>query len=206
MHVPQNSIFVLLPLLCLFINSAVGSALPHAPHSLSTRSPSQALSLPTKKFPDLSIRRGNVAQPRNKRGSGGLANLGQRISGLPKGWSGVFTSFKSTRPSIPIASVFIRFFKQAALSASQDPPRGRYTQRFTYSVLVLEIVGEEIDQLVTRKFVEAAALWLMDLAQKGWIGLFVAWVTDDDDGETFCLRLRTIWDGEPRKISNSPWD
>ena len=57
---------------------------------------------------------------------------------------------------------------------------------------------------VSREFVQAVSLWLMNAAMNGWTGLFEAWVMDKGDGEMVYLRLATIWD-LPEKISNSPW-
>lgn len=74
--------------------------------------------------------------------------------------------------------------------------------RFSYGTLVLEFVSEE---LITKEFLQAAALFLLNKAQMGWMGLFEAWIKDLMDGSVVYLRMGTIWD-LPDVISTSPWD
>lgn len=124
-----------------------------------------------------------------------------KVEGLAKDWSGVFTNFISCRPSIPIAATFIRFFRTASQAAIDAPDVGQQL-RFSYGTLVLEIMSE--DQ-ITKEFVQATALYLLDAAQKGWTGLFEAWVKDLLDGSFVYVRLATIWD-LPDAVSHSPWD
>ncbi len=180
---------ILLPLISFFISIIVASAIPHIPHTPSAISSSY----PTPPTPS------RLHHFRRR------AFAGTRISGLPDGLYGFYADFKTTRPSIPIASVFIRFFRAAASLAAQDPIEGRWKQRFSYGALVLEMIAVEHLGFVSREFVQAASLWLMDAAMHGWTGLFEAYVVDRADGETVYLRLGTIWD-LPEKVSNSPWD
>ncbi|MCJ1453470.1 hypothetical protein MMC28_003817 [Mycoblastus sanguinarius] len=121
------------------------------------------------------------------------------IQGLPKGWSGVFQDFvsviqrfNSVRPSTPLAATFVRFFNSAAAQAILDTVAGRLYQRFIFGALVMEMITEE--GLVTKEFVEAAMIWLLNAAQRGWIGLFKAWVTDIVYGGTIFIQMGTIWD------------
>ena len=70
---------------------------------------------------------------------------------------------------------------------------------------MLELIAVDELGYVSREFAQAASLWLLDAALKGWTGLFEAWVVDKADGETVYVRLATLWD-LPEKVSNSPWD
>ncbi len=116
------------------------------------------------------------------------------VSGLPAGWVAVFQTVTSIQPPL-IAPVFTQFFSQAAKAAAADPVPGRHVQRIPFGALVLEFIANgDQNQLVTKEFVEAASLWLLDAAQKGWTGFFNAWVVDRADGEIVFVRLTTVWD------------
>ena len=52
----------------------------------------------------------------------------------------------------------------------------------------------EANAVVSREFVQAACLWLLDAAMKGWVGFFRAWVTDVVDQEVIEIRMGTIFD------------
>ena len=70
---------------------------------------------------------------------------------------------------------------------------------------MLELMSTDASFLVTKELMAAVSLWLMDQAQRGWTGLFEAFLKDATDGEMVYLRVATIWD-LPGKVSNSPWD
>lgn len=77
-----------------------------------------------------------------------------------------------------------------------DPVPGRRVQRIPFGALVLEFIADDDQsQVVTKEFVVAASLWLLDAAQKGWTGFFKAWVMDKTDGEIVFVRLINAWDG-----------
>ncbi|KAL6720008.1 hypothetical protein ACLMJK_001929 [Lecanora helva] len=190
-----NYSYILLALLPFLISTAIASAIPHnTPHDLLVPAiTSHNLPPPPPSPPS----------PPHLPARGLPAHL-TRIGGLPTGWTGLFLSFRTTRPTIPIPSIFIRFFRLAASAASQDPYLGRSFQRFEIGALVLEFFAVEDGGYVTREFMQAASLWLMERAQRGWVGLFEAWVMDRDDGEVVYVRCATIWD-LPMKVDNSPW-
>lgn len=122
--------------------------------------------------------------------------LGRRtlVYGLPPGWTGVFESVTSIQPPL-VSPVFVQFFSTAAKLAAADPVPGRRVQRIPFGALVLEfIASNQQNQIVTREFVQAASLWLLDAAQKGWTGFFNAWVLDRADGELVYIRLSNKWD------------
>ena len=128
------------------------------------------------------------ARPRTQSGRRTL------VHGLPPEWTGVFQTVKSIQPPL-INPVFIQFFSVAAKLAAADPVPGRRVQRIPFGALVLEfIANDDRNQVVTREFVEAASLWLLDAAQKGWTGFFKAWVLDRADGDIVFIRLTTVWD------------
>ena len=56
------------------------------------------------------------------------------------------------------------------------------------------MVAEGQNDVVTREFVQAVSLWLLDTATKGWTGFFRAWVTDVIDNEVVEIRMGTIFD------------
>lgn len=116
------------------------------------------------------------------------------VYGLPPEWTAVFQTVSSIQPPL-INPAFIEFFSTAAKLAAADPVPGRRVQRIPFGALVLEfIASDEQNQLVTKEFVEAASLWLLDAAQKGWTGLFKAWVMDRVDGDVVFIRLTSLWD------------
>ena len=116
------------------------------------------------------------------------------VYGLPPGWIGVFQTVTSIQPPL-MNPVFVNFFSMAAKVAAADPITGRPIQRIPYGALVLEFIASDVqNQVVTKYFVEAASLWLLDAAQKGWTGFFNAWVVDQADGAVVFVRLKTVWD------------
>lgn len=117
------------------------------------------------------------------------------VYGLPPGWTAVFQTVTSIQPPL-VSPAFIQFFSTAATLAAADPVPGRRVQRIPFGALVLEfIAGNNQDQVVTKEFVVAASLWLLDAAQQGWTGFFKAWVMDRTDGEIVFVRLTNAWDG-----------
>lgn len=50
------------------------------------------------------------------------------------------------------------------------------------------------NEVVTREFVQATSVWLLDAAMKGWTGFFRAWVTDGFDNEVVEIRMGTVFD------------
>ena len=48
--------------------------------------------------------------------------------------------------------------------------------------------------VITREFLQAASLWLLDAAAKGWTGFFRAWVRDGGDDQVVEIRLGTVFD------------
>ena len=83
----------------------------------------------------------------------------------------------------------------AANLAAADPVPGRRVQRISFGALVLEFIADgDPSRIVTKEFVEAATLWLLDAAQKGWTDFFKAWVMDMADGEVVFIRLTSVWD------------
>ncbi len=121
-------------------------------------------------------------------------NFHLRIKDLPAGYTGSFVTFISIIPNFPSTASFIHFFETAASLAVTDPSAGRRYQRFTLGGLALELVARGTDELVSREFVQATSLWLMDAASKGWAGFFHAWVVDQGDGQMVEVRMGTVWD------------
>ena len=117
-----------------------------------------------------------------------------KIKNLPDGYTSIFSTFVSICPKLPVTATFIRFFKNAAAQSATDPSPGRRHQRFTFGALALEMVVEGQNKVVSREFVQAASLWLLEAAMKGWTGFFRAWVTDDFDNEVVEIRMGTIFD------------
>ena len=117
------------------------------------------------------------------------------VYGLPPGWTAVFQTVTSIQPPL-ISPAFIQFFSTAAKLAAADPVPGRRVQRIPFGALVLEFIADnDQSQVVTKEFVVAASLWLLDAAQKGWTGFFKAWVMDRTDGAIVFVRLTNVWDG-----------
>ena len=114
------------------------------------------------------------------------------IHGLPIYWTGVFQDVVSIQPPL-ITQAFTSFFSIVAKKAAADPVVARHHQRLIYGALVLDFIAEDYG-MVTKEFVEAAALWLLDAAQRGWTGFFKAWVIDRADGERVFIQLSTLWD------------
>ena len=50
------------------------------------------------------------------------------------------------------------------------------------------------NKVVSREFVQAASVWLLDAAMKGWTGFFRAWITDGFDNEVVEIRMGTVFD------------
>ena len=130
------------------------------------------------------------AYPKDRSGKRALAV----VHGLPPEWTAVFRTISSIQPPL-INPAFIQLFSMAAKLAAADPVPGRRVQRIPFGALVLEFIANDRQtHVVTKEFVEAASLWLLDTAQKGWTGLFEAWVIDKADGAVVFIRLKTIWD------------
>lgn len=118
-----------------------------------------------------------------------------KIKYLPAGYTGVFSTFISISPKIPAAATFIRFFQNAVAQSATDPSPGRPYQRFKFGALALEmLVVKGENEIVTREFVQATSLWLLDAATKGWTGFFRAWVTDEFDNEVVEILMGTVFD------------
>lgn len=184
----SSSIVVLA--LVLFTSSAIANPAPHfrhESHGLHMKSPDP---VPELLIPSRDDILPIAIQPRQI-----------KIEGLPDTWSGLFRNFQSCRPSIPVAATFIRFFRSAGRTAI-DAGDVRQSMRFSYGSLVLEIISEG---LLTKEFVQATSLFLLNQAQRGWIGFFEAWVKDVTNGEVNYMRFATIFD-LPEDGSNSPWD
>lgn len=122
--------------------------------------------------------------------------LGRRalVHGLPPGWAAVFETVTSIQPPL-ISPAFVQFFSAAANLAVADPVPGRHIQRIPFGALILEFIANgDQNQIVTKEFVAAASLWLLDTAEKGWTGFFKAWVLDKETEEMVFVRLGTVWD------------
>ena len=116
------------------------------------------------------------------------------VHGLPPGWVGVFQTVTSIQPPL-VSPAFVQLFSAAANLAAADSVPGRHVQRIPFGALVLEFIANgDQNQIVTKEFVAAASLWLLDAAQKGWTGFFKAWVLDKADGELVFVRLGNVWD------------
>lgn len=123
------------------------------------------------------------------------------VHGLPPGWVAVFETVTSIQPPL-ISPAFIQLFSAAANLAVADPVPGRHVQRIPFGSLILEFIANgDQNQIVTKEFVAAASLWLLDAAQNGWTGFFKAWVLNKADGEMVFVRLGTMWD-ELLSLSN----
>lgn len=123
------------------------------------------------------------------------------VRGLPPGWVAVFETVTSIQPPL-ISPAFVQFFSAALNLAVADPVPGRHVQRIPFGSLILEFIANgDQNQIVTKEFVAAASLWLLDAAQNGWTGFFRAWVLNKADGEMVFVRLGTMWD-ELLSLSN----
>ena len=121
-------------------------------------------------------------------------NFALKIKNLPAGYTGSFITFVSVCPVFPATKTFVRFFKKAAALSVTDPSPGRRHQRFVFGALALELAVKRENEVVSREFVQATSLWLLDAAVKGWTGFFRAWVTDGLDGQVVEVRMGTIFD------------
>lgn len=134
------------------------------------------------------------------------AHLGRRsnamtIHGLPRGWIGIFKSVTSIQPHLPL-SVFAHLFSIAAHAAATGRLSSGPYQRIAYGALFLEFIPVSPNNpVVTKEFVEAASLWLLDAAQKGFTEFFEAWIRDQADTEVVYVKLGTIWDSVFRQKS-----
>lgn len=169
---------IVLALLLSITAAAIAIAVPHPVNALS---PSKAHEhrLPSR------VNLPHASQTRD---------FALKIKNLPEGYTGIFTTFVSICPKLPATATFIRFFKNAAAQSATDASPGRRHQRFTYGALALELVVQGHNEVVSREFVQAASLWLLDAAMKGWTGFFRAWVTDGVDNELVEIRMGTVFD------------
>ena len=116
------------------------------------------------------------------------------VHGLPPGWTAVFETITSLQPPL-VNPAFIKFFSEAAQLAAADPVPDRPVQRINYGALALEFIANNSQgQTVTKEFVEAASVWLLEAAQNGWTGFFKAWVLDLANGEIVYIQLINVWD------------
>jgi hypothetical protein len=114
------------------------------------------------------------------------------INGLPHPWTGVFKTVASIQPPLPVI-VFTHFFTFAAKQAAAGLVPERPYQKITYGSLVLEFWAHN-SGVVTKELMQAVALWLLDSAEKGWMGFFEARVMDRADQEIILIQLGTVWD------------
>lgn len=180
-----SQIHPLLPLLLFFTSSAIASALPQNPHNniptiaeQSAPRPAQVL-VPSLRSRKRSVRIGSLIP----------GNPDARISGLPEGWSGIFSDITALQPSDVVSELFIQFFKRAAKKVAQSLLPDQWIQRIDGGSLILEMWNEDPGKIVTRELVQAALLWLLNVAQKGWTGFFVARVRDRMSKEWIRIRL-----------------
>ena len=169
---------VLLALLLSLTAAAIVIAIPHPVNVLHL----PQITTPYQRLPAASFR------------SSRKRDFTLRIKDLPEGYTGVFTTFVSICPKLPATVTFIRFFRNAAAQAAIDRCPGRHHQRFTFGALALELAVQNQNDVVSREFVQAASLWLLDAAMKGWTGFFRAWVTDMLDNEVVEIRMGTVFD------------
>lgn len=170
---------ILLALLLSLTAAAIAIAVPHPINALSSGKAHD------NRLPSRIATRPHSAQKRD---------FTLKIKDLPDGYTGIFTTFVSICPKLPATATFIRFFKTAAAYSAADPSPGRRHQRFTLGALALELVVQRQNEVVSREFVQAASLWLLDAAMKGWTGFFRAWITDGVDNEVVEIRMGTIFD------------
>lgn len=138
------------------------------------------------------------------------------IHGLPHPLEGVFKNVRSFQPPLPIG-IFIHFFLSAAQAFHNDIVPGRTFQRFKYGSLILECTAfskvndggavKMVEAMVTKEFGEAAALWLLDSAQKGWTEFFEAWVVDKAIADTvYYIHVANLWDSWESWINSHSLD
>lgn len=168
----------LLALLLSFIAAAIAIAVPHPINPLLPNQ-TQESRLPSR------ITHPHFPQKRD---------FTLKIKDLPDCYTSIFTTFVSICPKIPATATFIRFFKTAAAQSATDTSPGRRHQRFTFGALALELVVKVQNEVASKEFVQAASLWLLDAATKGWTGFFRAWVTDGIDNEVVEIRMGTVFD------------
>lgn len=175
---PYPNLLISLAFLLSLTAAAIAVAIPHPVNSLSlSQTPENRLPPPT-----------TVPHSIQKR------DFTIKIKNLPDGYTGIFSTFVSISPKLPATATFIRFFKNAAAQSATDPSPGRQHQRFTFGALALELAVQGQNAVVSREFVQAASLWLLDAAMKGWTGFFRAWVTDGLDNEVVEIRMGTVFD------------
>ena len=121
-------------------------------------------------------------------------NEALKIYGLPHAWQGVFKTITSIQPPLPVGS-FTYFFLQVAQAARGDPRDTRPYRKYNCGALALEFIPASPNQGgITREFVEAAAVWLFDAAQHGWVDFFEAWVQDPTDKQVVYVKMANAWD------------
>ena len=150
--------------------------------------PHPGVAMPTPDHAVLLVPADVQSRLRNPRGRRAL------VHGLPLGWTAVFETITSLQPPL-VNPAFIKFFSEAAQLAAADPVPDRPVQRILYGALALEFVANNGQgQTVTKEFVEAASVWLLEAAQNGWTGFFRAWVLDQANGEIIYIQLINVWD------------
>lgn len=184
MRIPQTHLW--LPLLSIFTSPAIASVLPPKPHNpvptIGERH-TPDLALPPPPSPSL--------HPKRVVGIGTLVpgNPDARIANLPQGWTGIFTDITALQPSNVVAALFIHFFKSAAEKVVRSLFPDRWIQRVDGGSLILEMWNEDPKKIVTRELLLAVLLWLLNAAQRGWTGFFVARVRDRVSREWIVVRL-----------------
>ena len=124
----------------------------------------------------------------------GKRNQALIIHGLPHAWQGVFKTITSIQPPLPVGS-FAYFFLQVAHTARGDSTTTRPYRKYTCGALSLEFLSASPDrQVITKEFVEAAAFWLLDAAQHGWVEFFEAWIQDPVDKQVVYMKMANVWD------------
>lgn len=175
---PHPNLMILLALLLYLTAATIAVAISHPINTLpSSQTPENHLPPPT-----------TLPHSTQKR------DFTLKIKNLPNGYTGVFSTFVSICPKLPATATFIRFFRNAAAQSAIDLSSGRQHQRFTFGALALELAVQGQNEVVSREFVQAASLWLLDAAMKGWTGFFRAWVTDGLDNAVVEIRMGTVFD------------
>lgn len=174
-----------LPLLSFFTSTAIASALHQNPHDhVPTIRGQNAVNSALVLVPSLRHGKRSV-------GIGSLVpgNPDTRISGLPESWSGIFSDITALQPSDVVSEIFIQFFKRAARMIVKNHLPESWIQRIDGGSLIIEMWNEDPRRIVTQEFVQAALLWLLNVAQNGWTGFFVARVSDKVTKEWIRIRL-----------------